>query len=66
MIAALTMHDWTGDEAWAELFRASASALWRTLEHDPELNCALWTQDLYGVRSKIFGAGHGFADQLQD
>ena len=29
MHAALTMHEWTGEARWAELFRADADALWR-------------------------------------
>jgi hypothetical protein len=61
MLAALTMHGWTGEERWAALFRASAAALWQSLEHDPRLACAMWTQDLYGSQSRIVGAAHGFA-----
>jgi hypothetical protein len=60
MLAAMTMHEWTGDEPWADLFRAGAAALWRALEHDPELGCSLWTQDLYRERFKAIGAVHGF------
>ena len=61
MIAALAMHQWTNDNAWADLFRISASSLRQTLEHDLELGASLWTQDLYGARSKLLGAVHGFA-----
>jgi len=64
MIAALTMHEWTDAEFWADLFRTSAPALWRTLERDSELGVSLWTQDLYGARSKIIGAVHGFAGNV--
>lgn len=60
MLAALVMHDWTGDEQWADHFRADAAALWRTLEHDVELGCSLWTQDLYGEQFRAIGAVHGF------
>jgi hypothetical protein len=60
MIAALTMHEWTHEERWAELFRESAAVLSRTLEPDPELGTPLWTQDLYGARSKLVGSVHGF------
>ncbi len=61
MLAALAMHEWTGDESWAELFRRSASALGRALEQDSEHGCYLWTQDFLGARSKLLGAVHGFA-----
>jgi hypothetical protein len=61
MLAALTMHEWTGERAWSDLFRASATALWTSLEQDPRLDCAMWTQDLYGSQSRIVGAAHGFA-----
>jgi hypothetical protein len=64
MIAALTMHEWTDDERWVDLFRTSATALWRTLERDSELGVSLWTQDLYGARSKLIGAVHGFAGNV--
>jgi len=64
MIAALTMREWTSDDAWSDLFRTSAAALRRTLEHDAETGALLWTQDLYGSRSKLLGAVHGFAGNV--
>jgi hypothetical protein len=64
MIAALTLHDWTGEARWAELFRASAAELWSTLERDAATGVLLWTQDLYGSRSRMLGAVHGFAGNL--
>jgi lantibiotic modifying enzyme len=60
MHAALAMHEWTGEERWAELFRSSAQALEDALVDGPE-GCRLWDQDLYGRRSTYLGAGHGFA-----
>lgn len=64
MLAALAMHDFTREERWAELFRRSAAALWRTLEEDPASGAALWTQDFPGMRSKLTGAVHGFAGNV--
>jgi hypothetical protein len=61
MLAALAMHEWTGDEAWADLFRQGAAILWESLDLDSEHNCQLWTQELFGARSKQIGAVHGFA-----
>ncbi len=60
MHAALAMHEWTGEERWAELFRTSAKALEDALIDGPE-GCRLWDQDLYGQRATYLGAGHGFA-----
>jgi lantibiotic modifying enzyme len=60
MHAALSMHEWTAETRWAELFRSSASALRAALIDGPS-GCRLWNQDLYGRRSTYLGAGHGFA-----
>jgi hypothetical protein len=61
MLAALALHAWTGEERFAELYRASAAALRQALAFDAELRCALWTQNLYGQRARLLGAVHGFA-----
>ena len=61
MHAALTMHEWTGEARWAELFRADADALSHSFLPAPDAPCRIWTQDLYGRKVKYIGAGHGFA-----
>ena len=61
MHAALTMHEWTGDERWAALFRGDAKSLAASLAYVPEARCHLWTQDLYGKQTQYVGAGHGLA-----
>ena len=61
MHAALTMHEWTGEARWVELFRADADALWRAFLPAEEAPCRLWTQPLWGRKQKMTGAGHGFA-----
>ena len=61
MHAALTMHERTGDERWAALFRSDAKSLAASFAYVPEAHCHLWTQDLYGTRPQYIGAGHGFA-----
>jgi len=61
MHAALTMHEWTGEARWADLFRADADALWRAFLPADEAPCRLWTQPLWGRKQKMTGAGHGFA-----
>lgn len=55
MIAAEAMWRATAQPRWRELWRDSAGWLigeWR----DP-----VWTQDMYGSRTRYVGAGHGFA-----
>jgi lantibiotic modifying enzyme len=59
MIAALRMHEWTGDPAWAALFLENVEQLWRTWL--PTEHGRIWTQDLYGEICQLLGAGHGFA-----
>ena len=60
MLAALFLHQRTGDERWATLFRASAARLWSQLEWSAEHQCHFWTQDLYGRRSTYLDGVHGF------
>ncbi|WP_201492350.1 lanthionine synthetase C family protein [Rubrivivax sp. A210] len=60
LLAALFMHRRSGQARWAELFRRIAAGMWQTLEASPSHGCC-WTQDLYGHRSRLLGAAHGFA-----
>jgi hypothetical protein len=60
MLAARAMHARTGDERFADLWRASARTLLARQEPD-----GLWTQDLYGDRLRYLGAGHGFAGNVR-
>lgn len=59
MIAARAMHARTGEERFAELWRASARELLARQERD-----GLWTQDLFGRRNRLIGAAHGFAGNV--
>src|SRR4051812_29297899 len=59
MIAARAMHARTGEERFGELWRTSARTLLARQEPD-----GLWTQDLYGRRERLLGAGHGFAGNV--
>jgi Lanthionine synthetase C-like protein len=61
MHAALTMHEWTGETRWAELFRADADALMRAFLPANEAPCRIWTQDVERRKPKYIGAAHGFA-----
>jgi hypothetical protein len=61
MLAALFLHERTGDARWAELFRATARKLRSQLLWSDEFACEYWTQDMYGRRSTYIDAIHGFA-----
>ncbi len=60
LLAALFLHQRTGDARWATLFRASAERLWSQLEWSAEHACQYWTQDLYGRTSSYLDGVHGF------
>jgi hypothetical protein len=60
LLAALFLHERTGDPRWAELFRMTAAKLWSQLLWSPEYGCHYWTQDLYGTQSTYLDAVHGF------
>ena len=60
MLAALFLHERTGDPRWAALFQRSAERLWTQLEWSDEHGCHFWTQQLYGHRSTYLDAVHGF------
>ncbi|RYD28689.1 MAG: lanthionine synthetase, partial [Verrucomicrobiaceae bacterium] len=59
MLAARAMHGRTGEERFAELWRACARELLARQEED-----GLWTQDLFGKHSRLIGAAHGFAGNI--
>lgn len=60
LLAALFLHERSGDERWAALFRETAAKLWSQLEWNDAHACYYWTQDLYGRKSSYIGATHGF------
>lgn len=60
LLAALFMHQRTGDPRWADLYRETARLLWSQLEWSNDFNCQYWTQDLYGRKSTYLDAVHGF------
>ena len=60
LLAALFVHEHTGKERWADLFRMTAASLWSQLEWSAVHQCSYWTQALFGRRSGYLGAVHGF------
>jgi lantibiotic modifying enzyme len=61
MLAALFLHQTTGEARWRGLFDAEASALMQRWERIDEAGCSLWKQNLYGEIVDQVGAGHGMA-----
>ena len=60
MLAALFLHQRTGEPRWAALYVATARKLWSQLLWSPEFQCSYWTQDLYGRQFTFLDAVHGF------
>jgi hypothetical protein len=60
LLAALFLHERTGEARWADLYRATARALRSHLRWSPEYKCHYWTQEMYGRRSTYLDAVHGF------
>ena len=60
LLAALFLHERTGEARWADLFRSTAHKLWSQLLWSPEYECHYWTQDMYGQQSTYLDAVHGF------
>jgi len=61
MLAALFVHEATGEPRWRALYDASVAAVMSRWERREQVGCSLWTQDLYGERVDQIGAGHGLA-----
>ena len=60
LLAALFLHERTGERRWSDLFRLTAARLWSELEWSPRHLCSFWTQDLRGRRFTYLGGMHGF------
>ncbi|MEP7246821.1 MAG: LanC-like protein [Gammaproteobacteria bacterium] len=60
LLAVQFLHERTGEERWANLFRATAEKLWTQLEWSAEYGCHYWTQALYGRTFTFLDGVHGF------
>jgi hypothetical protein len=60
ILAARAMHEWTGEERWAEALRESAEALLDRREAS-----GLWLQRLYGRDHRFLGPVHGLVGNVQ-
>jgi lantibiotic modifying enzyme len=59
MVAARAMHAWTGEARWGAAWQESARGLLDRRDAD-----GLWTQDLYGRRSRELGPVHGMTGNV--
>jgi hypothetical protein len=60
LLAAAFLHERTGADRWAGLFRTTAERLWTQLLRSDEHRCHYWTQDLYGRNYSFLDGVHGF------
>jgi hypothetical protein len=65
MLAALHVHEATGDRHWGDLWLKCADALLDEFRLDPELGCRIWIQYRRGRLIPSVGAGHGFASNVR-
>lgn len=61
MLACLHRLESTGEDRWADLYRATADAVWDRWRYNDAAGCWLWRQDLYGDQAHQLGALHGYA-----
>jgi hypothetical protein len=59
LLAAQAMHEWTGEERWAQAWDESAEALLARREEDH-----LWTQRLYRKARRFLGPVHGLVGNV--
>jgi lantibiotic modifying enzyme len=59
LLAAHAMHEWTGEERWAQAWSESAEALMARRDED-----FLWTQRLYGATCRYLGPVHGLVGNV--
>ncbi|MEO8345084.1 MAG: LanC-like protein [Betaproteobacteria bacterium] len=64
LLAAIWMHEWTGERRWVDLFRSGVNILWDAMEEVTPDGFWIWTQAVHGRRVRYLGAGHGFAGNV--
>lgn len=60
LLAALFIHELTGEARWASLYRETARQLRSQLLWSEEYQCHYWTQDMYGEQGSYLDGVHGF------
>ncbi len=64
MIVAGHLFKATGEERFAEHIRSGAAYLEQRLQTHPDAGCQMWNINLYGERTWLLGAGHGFVGNV--
>lgn len=59
LLAALLLHERTGEAHWADLFRRTADSLWQAWRYAEAAGCQYIPQQLYGHAASYLGAVHG-------
>ena len=60
MLAARAMHEWTGDQRWADAWEESAESVLAVREED-----GMWTNNLYGETFRSLTPPHGLVGNVQ-
>jgi lantibiotic modifying enzyme len=60
MLVACAMHDWTGEERWADAWRESAESVQAMREED-----SMWTNRLYGETYRSLTPPHGLVGNVR-
>ncbi len=64
VLAAIHMAEATGEQRWSTLVEQAVQRLFDEMEIDADTGTWVWSQDLYGRRQRLLGAGHGFAGNV--
>lgn len=64
MLASSHMYSATGEQRFADHIRQGAAYLWERLEQEPQSRCAMWNIELYGEKTWLTGAGHGYVGNV--
>ncbi|MFT5710992.1 MAG: lantibiotic modifying enzyme [Halioglobus sp.] len=64
MLVASHLYKATGEERFAEHIRSGAAYIEQKLQIHPDADCQMWNIDLYGERTWLLGAGHGFVGNV--
>ncbi len=65
MHVAAALHARTGEERWAEVWRALADSVWDAWQVDDRLGYRIWTQLLYGQIAQYISPAHGFTGNVR-
>ena len=64
IIPALFKLEQQDSQTWREVFVEHCQFMKDTVSRDNPFNSPIWTQDLYGLKRTLLGAGHGFVGNL--